>query len=794
MTPAGQEKIAQARKSYQDKKRGGNKLQQYAIAQYTGYSTNTVGSFLRGCGVYSKTMFKIAEFLGAELEEGIDYVTEQKVTESLSVRTYSSLPERQHHFVGREEELAKLSSFLKASDRRYIRIIHGSGGTGKTTLVLEAAYLHSQHTLNYSIINEEDRFEAVIFVSAKLNALSASGIIDYEPKSPFNSLQDIIHKISQTLNDETIIKASPEDLIPAVYRSLAKQRTLLIIDNMEVIDEPEEIYNFLNEVPVPTKVVITTRTLVAEPININAVLLKNMTVKDSNEYLNVLRSEFKSKLPSELNWEKVKSTLVEKFQGVPAAYRYSVSGLASGRSLEEIVGSDDIPPDIAQYCFDSQINPIRDHLAYELLLTLAVFPSAPFEETLVSIFCSFSGQSQSSVKEAINKLVQLSFVYKEEKRCKILPLDREFSLSELRRFENNEIKNSIFKEYIKWHLRFAKQHGGLDSEYWTRNHRPIQTEWSNLKSAINWCLELDDYYSFRDFIKKLSPFASINGFWDIRCGWLTKLVDLSEIHRDFQTTTWALVEMSYTFILKGDYDRAEKLLDEANATNFKLGNINLTEVNQDNLDITISQLHNRGLLSLRRGNYDESESYLNMAEEHISASTLDHAYKTRRLTSILFTRAELEKARAELEKARGELEKAYYSSSRSKELFQEVKAKAIDIEWHRRLIDVELYLLQSRLEDNDPFCITDIEVQLNRSLDCEYKLGIAKAKYLYALFFKSHILSTSKFKQEDFEKARRYADDALNSYIQLGMEDNISAVATLISRIKLVDEELTNVI
>ncbi len=41
-------------------------------------------------------------------------------------------------------------------------------------------------------------------------------------------------------------------------RALSQQRTLLIVDNLETVDD-ERVLTFIREVPEPTKVIVTTR-------------------------------------------------------------------------------------------------------------------------------------------------------------------------------------------------------------------------------------------------------------------------------------------------------------------------------------------------------------------------------------------------------------------------------------------------------------------------------------------------------------------------------------------------------
>ena len=57
---------------------------------------------------------------------------------------------------------------------------------------------------------------------------------------------------------QEITKAGTDEQIETVRNALTKQRTLLVVDNLETVDD-ENVITFLIELPAPTKAIVTTR-------------------------------------------------------------------------------------------------------------------------------------------------------------------------------------------------------------------------------------------------------------------------------------------------------------------------------------------------------------------------------------------------------------------------------------------------------------------------------------------------------------------------------------------------------
>jgi hypothetical protein len=229
-------------------------------------------------------------------------------------RVYHNLPQPDYGtFVGRKEELAQVHSTLRPypHSREPLITIDGISGIGKSALALEVAL---RYLRDYDHLPSEERFEAIIWISAKASVLTADGIASRQQIT--RTLDDIYTTISVTLEREDITHARPEDQDELVTKALTQQRTLLIIDNLEVVDD-ERVNAFLRELPAPTKAIVTTRHRidVAYPIR-----LTSMPKEDG---LALIAQECAKKGVTLTEAEAEK--LYERTGGVPLAVVWSVA-------------------------------------------------------------------------------------------------------------------------------------------------------------------------------------------------------------------------------------------------------------------------------------------------------------------------------------------------------------------------------------------------------------------------------------------------------------------------------------
>jgi LuxR family glucitol operon transcriptional activator len=99
-------------------------------------------------------------------------------------------------------------------------------------LALEVAHKYLRET---NRIAPRDRFGAIVWVSAKQSILTASGIISR--KQAFRTLPDIYSSIAITIGYNDISKMDEDKQLETVRKVLTQQRTLLVVDNLETVDD-----------------------------------------------------------------------------------------------------------------------------------------------------------------------------------------------------------------------------------------------------------------------------------------------------------------------------------------------------------------------------------------------------------------------------------------------------------------------------------------------------------------------------------------------------------------------------
>ncbi|MCP4286977.1 MAG: hypothetical protein GY792_21445, partial [Gammaproteobacteria bacterium] len=296
--------------------------------------------------------------------------------------------------------------------------IDGIGGIGKSALALEIAH---RYLRNYDQIPLEERFEAIIWTSAKQTVLTAEGIVPR--RQVLRTLDDIYTAIAVSLQREDITRARPEEQDEVVGNALMQQRTLLIVDNLETVDD-EAVMNFLRELPAPTKAIVTTRHRidVAYPVR-----LVGMPWEDAQE---LIAQECEKKGVS-LNDDEI-HRLYDRTGGVPLAIVWSIAQMGFGYGVESVLTRLGQPSnDIAHFCFEKAMGGIRGKPAHKILVTISLFTFEASREDLGYV----AGLPDLDRDEGLVELEKLSLVNRKGSKYNILPLTKRYVLQD---FESGE--------------------------------------------------------------------------------------------------------------------------------------------------------------------------------------------------------------------------------------------------------------------------------------------------------------------------------------------------------------------
>ena len=386
-------------------------------------------------------------------------------------KVYHNLPQPDYGtFIGREEELVQIHRILRPHphSRHYVVVIDGIGGIGKSALALEVAH---RYLRDYDRLPPEERFEAIIWTSAKSSVLTADGITPRQQIA--RTLDDIYTTISVTLEREDITRARPEEQDELVRRALTQQRTLLIVDNMETVDD-ERVNAFLRELPVPTKAVVTTRHRidVAYPIR-----LAGMPKEDG---LALIAQECAKK--GVTLTEEEAERLYDRTGGVPLAIVWSVAQMGYGYDAEAVLRRLGQPSeDIARYCFEGAMQHIRGKPAHKLLMALSLFATDASRESLGYV----ADLPELDRDDGLAELNRLSLVNRDAGRFWLLPLTKQYAGDAL-------VRSSVFEQqarerWVQWLTDYAQEHGSEDWDW--REYRAVDLEIENILPMIEQGLE-----------------------------------------------------------------------------------------------------------------------------------------------------------------------------------------------------------------------------------------------------------------------------------------------------------------
>ena len=357
-----------------------------------------------------------------------------------TIKPCHNLPQPDYgKFIGREQEKTKLFDKLRPypHSTNSVITIDGIGGIGKSALALEVShyFLNQYHNLSF-----EDRFDAIAWTSAKRKTLRADrGIVDR--RQGFQTLDDICETIAIVLGIENIIRSQPENILDLVKRELTQQRTLLIIDNFETVDD-DSVNEFITEIPAPTKVIVTTRHRidVAYPIR-----LRGMPMEDGQ----LLIEQECEKKEVFLNDEQ-KRKLYERTGGVPLAIVWTIGRIGFGSRIDTVLAKlGNRKGDIARFCYEESIEGIKNKDSFKLLLALALCKGNASREEL-GIIAGFK-KDELSRDDGLEELQILSLVNKDKDEFSILPLTKDYVNQEL------EILGGSLGQYIYRLIDFKVQ-------------------------------------------------------------------------------------------------------------------------------------------------------------------------------------------------------------------------------------------------------------------------------------------------------------------------------------------------
>lgn len=651
------------------------------------------------------------------------------------VLIHHNLPQRDYgQFVGRTAELAQVARILRPYPHSQYPIvtIDGVGGIGKSALALEIAHRYLQ---GFMQIPAEERFEAIIWVSAKQTMLTAEGI--KRRRQPIETLDDIYATIAITLEQMDINQAQPSAQEQLVRQALTRQRTLLIVDNLETVDD-EAVLTFLREIPAPTKVIVTTRHRldVAYPVR-----LVGMPWEEASQLITQEARKRGVRLQT-----NEKQRLYDRTGGVPLAIVWSVAQMGYGYGIQAVLHRLGEPTsDLVRFCFENALTHIQGQPAHALLMALSLFTPDGGREALGVV----ADLPVLDRDEGLVKLEKLSLVNKTEDRFSFLPVTRVFAAAELEKDKTRFLQlGRRWVDYLK--QQYIIPDYGADRYYrlFLGKHTS-HTDGPSLLAAIDWAYQHGTAEDIFVLTIAAADYLDVTGQWQA----LLELIDqsLSLAHSsDNPTAVGRLADIKgWQLEQRGEYAAAE--------ASFREGLEHYREVGDEEAEAVFLQR----LAGIQRkyGQFDAAAELIEIA--WAIAERLDQAD----LKALINTQ------RGKLERDRGNWEASWHYFSLVQNWFEQRTGQtpldeelAVGTWGHLAFVAYQL----GRPEEARELCL--------RSLS--YFAGQGTKGYYAALLYR---LALAESALGDRASARQHATEALEWFTRLGMKPDVPAAQALVT-------------
>lgn len=440
-------------------------------------------------------------------------------------------------FVGREEELARLRALLSPDDRAWQILLLGIGGAGKSSLARAIAHEYRER---YEALPERERFEAIVWVSAKEEVLTPSGAAPAAPDGLiFRTLDDIYATIAQVLDRADLAQAPAEQRDHLAQQALAAQRTLLIVDNFESVTDAR-VSAFLRHLPHPTKALITSREWLDAA---TVIRLGGLAEADA---LDLLRGEA-ARRGVALSADQAKQ-IVAASEGLPLPLRLTVARLESGERPAAVLrwltsASGDLPA----YCVRSQaeLARARDPRCWPLLLACARFDHEA--GAVPAALATAAGLEEADCDAGLAQLLRLSLVTPlAGERVGLLPLVARYVQAAATPAESEPVG----ERWLAWLLAFSREVAGrLDQRIELVDI--VTREYPNLRLGIGWCREQGRHAELLALVEGVWFYAELSGRFDEFWAMMEAALAAAETLGDGQGQAFALRQLAWIRRLQG---------------------------------------------------------------------------------------------------------------------------------------------------------------------------------------------------------------------------------------------------
>ena len=462
-------------------------------------------------------------------------------------RPWHNLPRPNYAtFVGRGVELGRLAKLLAPSHRSFIVALEGIGGVGKSALAQKFA---RELTDRYGALPERDRFDVIVWVSAKQSELTVTGIRSLAPT--LSGLSDVFRAIVTVLDEPGLMTFDADLQAEHVKKALSRHRALLIFDNFESINEPD-LLAFIEDLPAPTKVLITSR------VHIDGASSVKMTGMPPKEAVSLVRHEM-DRTSTQIT-DKDIDELVKRSGGVPLAIVWSIGLMSAGHAPDKVlVRLGNCESDISKFCFKASLEHVRNEGADSLLFSLAFFEASVRRKMLCEV--AGLGDDRFGCDDKLATLMRLSLVSAEEHECvNMLPLTRSYLLSELR--SEPERQEALTQSWVT--CLVAKASPFNKPRWLNRPRAELRQEGVHLVTLAKWCQQQPERMdTLLAILPALREYYDLTGLWAERFRISKLALEEAELRGASRHVISIKISLAWMVSQQGRHDTAKQYVLDA---------------------------------------------------------------------------------------------------------------------------------------------------------------------------------------------------------------------------------------
>lgn len=405
------------------------------------------------------------------------------------VAVTNNLP-RLPSFFGRKQELDTIADALLPQKRTWGVLIDGPGGMGKTSLAIKAAEIAT------------DQFDRVLFVSTKVQRLTPDGAVAMS-NSIVPAYPEMLNEIARLLGLPHIAER-PEEARPGLIKAAIRtEKVLLILDNLENLDKPQQnlLFEFVSDLPSGCKAIVTSRR--RTDVDARAIRLGKLDQDAALAYLEELAAD-RELLAQATADERLH--LYEETGGNPLLLRWIVGQLGRG-SCRSIAAALDLcrrahaTNDPLEFIFGDLLETFTE-AETKALAALTYFT----HKIEVKFIAELAGLSNTAAQTALGDLANRALVMPDEadETFALVPMVADFLRSK---------RPEIIQETGG---RLEKRAYALIMENGFQNHSrfpALEAAWPGIAPALSLFLARDNA-RLQTVCDALQPFLNFQGRWD----------------------------------------------------------------------------------------------------------------------------------------------------------------------------------------------------------------------------------------------------------------------------------------